>query len=101
MSPELTILVINAVFVGFAYGFAYPMLRVRTMNRLALFDLIIGSAALILAGLLYYGSGIRFSMILFDTNWLFFSLVTMALIEIIPATLYMRRHGISMMDDPE
>lgn len=98
MTPALTILTINAVFVVFAYGLAYPLLRVRTIGALALYDAIICSVAVGLAGVLFWGSGTAFSLVLFDTNWFVFSLLTLMLIEALPAMAYLKRHNINLAD---
>ncbi|MFO7805988.1 MAG: hypothetical protein R6V30_10020 [Paracoccaceae bacterium] len=82
MPPETTLLVVNAVFLAFAYGWVYPRLPEKTTSAIMAYDLAIGGAALLVAGLLYWGSGVAFSLILFDANWLFFSIITMAIMEV-------------------
>ncbi|RYH02996.1 hypothetical protein EU805_04455 [Salipiger sp. IMCC34102] len=106
MSPEATLLIVNAAFLGFAYLLAYPLLRVRDPWRLAFYDLFVTGAALLVAGLLYAGSGTRFSLILFDVGWFPFALLTLMLMEIWPMQAYMRRHDIpwpgrDRSDDPD
>ncbi|MEJ6398988.1 hypothetical protein [Yoonia sp. 208BN28-4] len=81
MSPELTILIINGVLMAFGYLVAYPALSEKTMPAIMWRDAVISGAALFLAGLLYWGSDIAFSLIVFDTNWFFFSVLTLMVIE--------------------
>lgn len=81
MSPELTLLIINAVLLAYAYLWAYPALTEKTWKAILLRDTAISVAAVTLAGLLYWGSGLPFSLIFFDANWFGFSIVTMMVME--------------------
>ena len=82
MPSEATLLIFNAVFLAFAYGWVYPRLPEKSAGVIMVYDLVIGGAALLVAGLLYWGSGVAFNLILFDANWLVFALITMAIMEV-------------------
>lgn len=82
MTPEVVILLVNAIFLAFAYLWVYPNLTDKTIQRLIRYDLIINAAALTVAGLLFWGSGTAFRLGFFDSNWAVFSIVTMAIMEI-------------------
>lgn len=81
MSPELTLLIVNAVLLAYAYLWAYPALKEKTWRVIMVRDLGISFAALTVAGLLYWGSGVRFSLVLFQSNWLAFSFVSLMIME--------------------
>jgi len=94
MAPELQILMINAVCLGVAYLFILPGLARKTLKALALSDLAVSVLALGTAGMLFWDSGIRFSLLVFEVNWLVFALVTFAAMEVPLFLRFVRRHGI-------
>ena len=100
-SPELQLLIINAVIATIAYGGIYPSLRRKTLNTVMAADTVVSVVALATAGALYWGSGVEFSLILFDVNWFVFSLFTLMAMEI-PLFLYFaRKHNIEIFDAPD
>lgn len=88
--PEAQILTINAAAVAVAYFGIYPSVRDLTMTKLSWMDLAVSALVLAAAGLLFAGTGTRFSAILLETNWWVFSILTYAAIEI-PAGLWLMR----------
>ena len=90
MSPELTLIIVNAVFLAFGYFGVYPRLPEKTRGAIMAYDLAIGGAALLVAGLLYWGSGVAFSLLVFETNWLLFAIVTATIMEL-PLFLWLVR----------
>ena len=53
MTSEATILIVNAIFLAFAYLWVYPSLTRKTMNLILAYDTAISCAALLVAGLLF------------------------------------------------
>ena len=100
MPAELVLLIVNAAFLTFAYLGAYPMMRHKTLGALARGDIAITGAALLVAGLLYWGSGQRFDLLLFHSNWAVFTLVTGLAMEAPLFWWFCRRHGISLTPPP-
>ena len=98
MSPFLTILGLNAVAYGLAYLVIYPRLVGRDTGRMMRLDLVLIAVILGIGYLLFHGQGHRFSLVLFDTNWVVFTLVTGVAIEIPLLLHYMARHGITWQD---
>jgi hypothetical protein len=94
MSPELTLLIVNAVFLAFAYLWAYPRLPDKTMTAILWRDLAITGAALAVAGLLYAGQDLRFDMLLFETRWWLFAFLSMLVMETPLFLWFSARHGI-------
>ena len=96
MTPELKILIINAVFMAFAYLWAYPAIAQKTVPAIMARDTAISFAALLVAGLLFWGTETRFSLILFQTNWLVFSVVTLMLMELPFFAWFMRKYDLDL-----
>jgi hypothetical protein len=94
MSPETTLLATNAAFLGVAYLWLYPGLEPKTFRRLLGYDVAISGAALLVAGLLYSGDGLGFSMLVAEVPWWAFSILTFAAMELPLWEWFRRRHGI-------
>ena len=99
MTPELTLLAINAAFLAFAYGAVYPRVEPKTLTALAPYDLAISAAALLTAGLLFFGERVPFSMILFEAPWWAFLVATKVLMELPLIAWFRRKHGLRFPDD--
>jgi hypothetical protein len=67
--------------MALAYTNIYPRLRSKTLLRLMWLDLALSAGILMLVGAVYYGTGIRFSLLLFTVPWWAFTLISAALIE--------------------
>ena len=96
MTPELKILIINAVIMGVAYFGIYPSRGITRVGQMIATDLGLTVLSLLAAGGLFYGTGTSFSLILFDTNWAIFAVVTLSLMEIPLFIWFCRRNGIDM-----
>ena len=101
MSPEIVLLLVNAILAAFGWLVAYPLLRVRDLGRLWRYDLAVSLAALGVAALLFAGRGVSFSLLGLAVNWFVFALVTFAAIETPLGLWYCRRHGISLTPPPD
>jgi Kef-type K+ transport system membrane component KefB len=93
MSPELIVLVLNAVLIVLAYQYVYPRWVGNSMPKLIINDVIATCISLMVTGSLYGGSGQEFSLLLVTVNWFWFSLVSYSLMEMPMAMRYMRRHN--------
>ena len=101
LPPELQLLTINATILAVAYLGIYPTLRPITVSKMMRVDLVLSCLSLVVAGGLFWNTGTRFSLLLFQTNWAVFALVTMMVMEYPLARWFMRKHGLSMFDDEE
>jgi hypothetical protein len=104
MAPELQILAINAGALAVGYSLIYPALGPLTNTRatklrIAKADAGVGALALLTAALLFWDSGIGFSLFLFETNWFWFALLTLIGLEVPLALWFFRRHGLSLDGD--
>ena len=59
-------------------------------------DLVLTLLVLITAGALFAGSGTRFSLILLDTNWLGFTLLTSMAMELPLFLWFCKKHDIDL-----
>lgn len=98
MAPELQVLAINAACLAVAYLGIFPGLRPLTMGRLALADLGVGLVALGTVAALFWDSGVDFRLLVFDTNWFWFAVVTYVAMELPLSLWFLRRHGIGPGD---
>jgi len=94
MLPEFQILIINAVCLGVAYLGILPGLARQSLTALALTDAAVTVVALVTAGMLFWGSGQGFTLLVFEVNWLVFALVTFAAMEGPLFVWFARKHGI-------
>ncbi|MFM6770175.1 MAG: hypothetical protein ACKPKD_00385 [Microcystis panniformis] len=79
--PEAQLLIINATILAVAYLGIYPAVKNITMTLMMALDAVLSGLSLIVAGALYWGSGVEFSLLLFSTNWAVFAIVTMLVME--------------------
>ncbi len=96
MTPEATLLIVNAVFLAFAYLWVYPNLQDKTLSAVLWRDVVISLSALLVAGLLYFGTATPFSLLLVSTNWAVFSIITMAIMETPLFFWFAKRHNIDL-----
>ena len=93
MTPELQILTVNAVCLTIAYFGIYPSMRNLTLGRLAVADAVVTVLAIGTSGALFAGSGQRFNLVLTQSGWFAFALLTFALMALPMMILFLRRHG--------
>jgi hypothetical protein len=98
-APEVQILILNGVILAVAYLGIFPSLQDKTMNHIMTIDVVLSVLALTVAGALFWGSGVLFNLLLFNSNWAVFAIITFAVMEV-PLFLYFaRKHGIKIFDD--
>ena len=95
LPPEAQLLIINAAILAVAYLGIYPSIRNLTTGRLMAADLVLTGLLLVVAGALFWGTGVEFSMLLFSTNWFVFALLTMFLMELPLGWWFARRRGLN------
>ncbi len=96
MTPEAVLIVVNLIFLGFAYLWVYPTLPNITMPAILWRDMAITVAALTVAGLLFFGTGTRFSLLFFDTNWVAFSFITFSALEVPLFLRFAQKHDLDL-----
>jgi hypothetical protein len=94
LAPELKILILNAAALAVAYLGIYPSMARITLRRLLRQDVVLSVVLLLVAGVMFAGSGTRFSLVVFDTPWWVFTLLTGMVMEWPLFLWFCRRHGI-------
>ncbi len=106
LPPELQILAIELVALGIGYFWLYPGLGPltnarATKLRLLRAALVVDGAAFLTVAALFWGAGTRFSLIVFETNWFIFFLITFVALDLPLSLWFMRRYGLTFdRDDP-
>ncbi len=93
-SPEVIVLMLNCVIVAIAYFFIYPVLCGDDINRIVANDFCSSVMSLGICGFLFWGEGIAFNTIFFDSNRFWFTLISYAVIEFPMFIFYATRHGL-------
>lgn len=96
--PEHTLLLLNAILVLIVYFVVLPARCGDNLNKVLANDAIATAISLSIAGFLFWGKGIEFSVIFFEMNWFWFVLITYMLIEIPFALWYFKKHNISLVE---
>ncbi len=96
LAPEAKILILNGGILAVAYLGIYPSLEQKTLNRIMTIDVILSAIAVGVAGALFWGSGIRFNMLLFQSNWAVFSILTLMIMEIPLFLRFAEKHDIDL-----
>lgn len=100
MTPEAKILILNAASLAVAWFGIFPSLREKTLIALARADSLVFVAVLAAVAGLFAGRGIGFSLVLFETNWFVFWLVTYLLMELPLMLWFCKRYKIKLRDGP-
>ncbi|MCG7535404.1 hypothetical protein [Pseudoalteromonas sp. OOF1S-7] len=94
MSIELKVTLLNVIILCLAYFVIYPRYAGSDLKKVSIQDLIATLVSLAIVGSVYYGSGLAFSLILFEVNWAWFTIITFTLIELPLCYWYAKRHGV-------
>ena len=94
---ELSIMAPVLVVLAGGYLFIYPNIAGNNFNKISLCDLGCSAFVFVLVGLKYLGSGYEFSLLLFSTNWFWFTLIVYAAIEVPLAIWYCKIHDVDWM----
>ena len=92
---ELSIISPVLIVVAGGYLSIFPKIAGNNYDKLALCSLVCWSFVLVLVGLNYWGSGYEFSLLLFTTNWFWFTVIVNAAIEIPFFIWYCKKHDVS------
>ena len=98
-SPELTVIGINLLITATAYLLLYPVVVGDSANKLVTYDLLLTTLSLLIVGSLFWGSGTRFSLLIAESNWFWFSLVTYAVVETPLMFRYIKQRNMSLWPD--
>ena len=99
VAPEIQILILIWVSLTVAYTGIFPSMKPLTIRRVVYADLIITAGLLCVSGLLFFGKGIGFSLLLFDVPWWAYLLVMMGLLETPVFLWFADKNGLKISDD--
>lgn len=80
-NPTFLIIGINLSLIIFSYLWLYPFFVGGNANKLLVFDTAFNLFALIIAAVLYWGTGTVFNLLGWETNWFWFCIVSYFLFE--------------------
>ncbi len=91
---ELSILLLNLVIIMAGYFYIYPRFVGANESRLFMHDLVASGVAIVVAGSVYYGSGLEFNLLIADANWFWFTFLSFLVMEIPFALWYYQKYKI-------
>jgi hypothetical protein len=100
MSPETTILLLNAGVIAIAYALIYPRFAGANITKLAWYDVAVSLIPLGIAWYWYADVDYRFNMVLFEANWFLFTAITYFVLEMPMSIGYMRHYGVDQSQAP-
>jgi len=96
LPAELHILGLIVAVFCIAYFAIYPKMRDKRLSRMMYIDLALFVVLFGIAGSVYAGTGMRFSLLVVQVNWWVFTLIAAILIEIPFFVWFCRKWGIDM-----
>jgi len=94
-SPEVFIMVLTLIIILIAYVFVYPRTAKSDAVKVAMYDIGASTLTLTIAGLIFWNSGVAFSLYFIDVNWFLFTLVCYAFLELPFMFWYFKKHKVS------
>jgi hypothetical protein len=91
---ELIVIFVIIVTLAVGYLVVYPKVAGNDVRKMAWLDVALTLVPFVVSAVLFWQSDPAFSLIFFDTNWFFFTLITLTLIEIPVLALYLRARGL-------
>ena len=93
MNESLVVFVILATLAA-AYFWIYPKFAGNDVKKMAWLDFALGFIPLGVSAILFWQSDPNFRMVFFDTNWFFFTLVAMTVLELPLFFWYIKARGL-------
>ena len=91
---ELIVIFVIIVTLAVGYLLVYPKVAGNDVRKMAWLDVALTLVPFIVSAVLFWQSDPTFSLIFFSTNWFFFTLITLVIIEIPVLALYLRARGL-------
>jgi hypothetical protein len=91
---ELIVIFVIIVTLAVGYLLVYPKVAGNDVRKMAWLDVALTLVPFIVSAVLFWQSDPTFSMIFFSTNWFFFTLIALTVIEIPVLALYLRARGL-------
>lgn len=91
---ELLVVFLVLVTLAVAYFWIYPVYAGSDVVKMAWLDLAVGAVPFAVTGILFWESNPRFSLVVFETNWFLFTLITYVILELPLFALYVKARGL-------
>lgn len=95
MSYELLVVFYILVTLSVAYLWFYPKVVGNNVRLMAWMDILVTGIPVAISAVLFWNEDPSFRVFFFDTNWFFFTIIAMTLIELPVFILYLRARGLS------
>lgn len=95
MSNELLVVFYILATLAVAYLWVYPKFVGDNVKLMAYLDVAFSAILLGISAVVFWESDPKFRFIFFETNWFFFTLLTLIVIEIPVLYLYLKARGLS------
>ena len=94
ISPELTLIIVALITILSAYFLIYPRVAKSDGIKLAIYDIGASLLNLLFAGLIFWDTGIPFSLHYIEVNWVIFAILSYGLLEIPFMIWYFKRYRV-------
>ena len=91
---ELIVIFVIIVTLAIGYLLVYPKVAGNDVRKMAWLDVALTLVPFIVSAVLFWQSDPTFSLIFLSTNWFFFTLIALTVIEIPVLALYLRARGL-------
>jgi hypothetical protein len=95
MSNELLVIFYILATLAFAYLWFYPKVVGNNVKLMAWIDIVVTGIPVAISALLFWAENPTFRLVFFDTNWFFFTILAMTVIEMPIFLLYLRARGLN------
>ena len=92
---EFSILAPVLIIIAGSYLSIFPKIAGNSLDKIALYDVGCYAFALVLSGYKYWGTAADFNVLLFNTNWFWFTVISYAVLEIPFFIWYCKKHNVS------
>lgn len=95
MNNELLVIFYILATLAIAYLWFYPKVVGNNVKLMAWMDILVTGIPVAISAVLFWDEDPSFSFFFFDTNWFFFTVLAMTVIELPVFLLYLRARGLS------
>jgi hypothetical protein len=95
MSNEFLVIFYILATLAVAYLWFYPKVVGNNVKLMAWLDIVVTGIPVGISALLFWTEDPSFRLVFFDTNWFFFTIVAMTVIELPIFLLYLKARGLS------
>jgi hypothetical protein len=94
ITPEVVVILINLSILSFSYFWFFPRIAADDAMKLMKYDAVSFFIAVMISGVLFYGSYIEFDALFFTLNWFWFSVLTFFVFETPFALWYFNKNNV-------